>query len=195
MTRAAAIGFSVHTGWAAAVAVAGPTAAPRVIANRQIRLFDTTEAAQLYHHAADAPPARAGRLVEAGASGARQRARDAIAALAGETGTTLAAAGVIVGNRTELPPLEVIMRSHAMVHTAEGVLYRNVFADAARSLDLRVVTCPAAALAERAAAALRCTAAELDSLIAEAGKIAGRPWTADQKRAFLVACLARARRA
>ncbi len=64
-TRPAALGFSVHTGWAALVALSGPADAPQVVDRRRIELIDgpDADAARFLYHLAselDLPAARAG---------------------------------------------------------------------------------------------------------------------------------------
>jgi len=48
-----ALGFRVHTGWAALVALAGPRTSPRAIARHRIELVDDPYMRFCYHHAAE----------------------------------------------------------------------------------------------------------------------------------------------
>jgi len=169
-----ALGFLAHTGWAAAVAL---TDEPRVVHRARIEIIPGGERF-VYHAAEKLAPAAAEKQVTAALTHARKRARDAIAALAKEFGVT--ACGVIVGRTQTLPPLEAILRSHPMIHTAEGVLYRNLLLDAARELGIETLAVPAAEAGKHK------DRKRIDAL----GKSLGPPWGQDQKRAALAAWLA-----
>ncbi len=94
-------------------------------------------------------------------------------------GHEVAGCGVLLGSGKELPSLEGILASHALIHTAEGVMYREVLVWAAEECHLTV-----AGVRENAldAASLK----RLDSL----GKLIGPPWTQDQKYATLAGLMA-----
>jgi hypothetical protein len=89
-----------------------------------------------------------------------------------------------------LPPLAAILKSHSLVHAAEGELYRRVFSEAGAALGARPTRVPANAFARRAAAALGLTPAKLAARLAAMGKASGKPWAADLKQAALAAWLA-----
>jgi hypothetical protein len=89
-----------------------------------------------------------------------------------------------------LPPIESILRSHPLVHAAEGELFRRVFSGASAALGAQPRRVPAPALANNTAAALGLTSATLAARLAAMGNASGRPWAADQKEATLVAWLA-----
>jgi hypothetical protein len=118
------------------------------------------------------------------------RARDALVAFAAGLDVPIAGAGMVAAPAKSLPPLEKILKSHAMVHAAEGELYRRVFAEASAALGAPPARVPAAALAHRAAAAAGLSPAKLAAHLAAMGKASGKPWAADQKQAALVAWLA-----
>jgi hypothetical protein len=82
----------------------------------------------------------------------------------------------------ELPAFERILKSHTLVHSAEGELYRRVFGKAAGALGNRPVRVPADQLAARVAAGLGLSPEKLDARLAALGKAWGRPWAADQKQ-------------
>jgi hypothetical protein len=136
--RRAAIGFTVHTGWAAAVAVSGPPA--ELLDRRKVTLATDPHQRFVYHVAAE-EPAAAKRLVEEAFAVARAGAKAALERLAAD----LPAFALVVALRPEksLPPLEAILSSHPLRHTAEGQLYRRAITEAARELGLPVVV-PAA---------------------------------------------------
>ena len=58
------VGIRAHTGWAVAVALAGPVAAPTVVDRRRLDLTDPEVPRQAFHVAAELDPAAAEELVE-----------------------------------------------------------------------------------------------------------------------------------
>jgi hypothetical protein len=76
------------------------------------------------------------------------------------------------------------------MHTAEGVLFREVLAEAADACDLKLVAIPAKVLLEHAEAALETPASELSKKVSALGKSVGPPWGRDQKAAALAAMIA-----
>ena len=84
-TRArAALGFRVHSGWAAAVAVAGTPARPEILERRRIDIADPAlrGSAQPYHAAEKMPVAEAKRYLDRCVSASAERAGMAVADLA-----------------------------------------------------------------------------------------------------------------
>jgi hypothetical protein len=192
VTAPAALGFRAHTGWAALIAVGGPASAPGFLLRRRIVLCagKLPEAAEVYHHAAEVPLAKAEELVRRAAAAARERARAGIASATAElaaAGYQVVAAGLVTASGRPLPELATIVRSHPMIHTAEGALYRQALAEACR---VPVTEVPQKTLSAQAAARLRLAGAALDAQLAEAGRSAGRPWGKDEKESMLVAWLA-----
>jgi hypothetical protein len=170
----AALGFLAHTGWAAVVAVSDE---PRVLHRARLEIIPGGDRF-VYHAAEKLALAAAEKQVAAALAGARKRTHEAIAALRKEFGAT--ACGVIVGRTQALPELEAILRSHAMIHTAEGVLYRQLILEAAAEVGLRTLAVPSRDLAKHR------ERKRIDAL----GKSLGPPWGKDQKEAALAAWLA-----
>jgi hypothetical protein len=169
-----ALGFLAHTGWAAVVAL---TDEPRVIHRARIEIIAGGDRF-VYHAAEKLSPSLAEKRVHAAVADAQERTREAIAALHKEL--RVAACGVIVGRTQILPPLDAILRSHAMIHTAEGVLYRHLLLEAARELGIATLAIPAATVAKHK------ERKRIDAL----GKSLGPPWAKDQKESALAAWLA-----
>jgi hypothetical protein len=94
-------------------------------------------------------------------------------------GHEVAGCGIVQGFGKSLPELDGILASHALIHTAEGQLFREVLAWAARECGLPVVGVREKdlhpTLIERAATL---------------GKPIGPPWTQDQKYATVAALMA-----
>ena len=174
MARRAALGFKTHTGWAAAVAIAGGEA----ILKRRIDMARDFKTGAVFHVAQEMPVETARTLVRSSEAKFESIARDAIRALLDELGAAgfeVVASGIIAGSPKPLPPLESILRSHALVHAAEGDLYRRMIARACEACAIPVRMVPASAIGAHA------------SQIAAIGKASGRPWAADQKESALAA--------
>jgi hypothetical protein len=186
----AAIGFSVHTGWAASVLVVGPSRAPRVLDRRRIRLShsDDTLEAEVYHRAAELSASKASALVSEAKKSALAHALAALQDLAHFR--PLAAAGVVMSAVTVPEDLTAILRSHPLIHTAEGALYREALADASRKCGLEIVRIPRRDLASRFASVLGKGEEHAREWLTVAGKELGPPWARDQKDAAMAALVA-----
>ncbi len=190
--RDAALGLRVHSGWAVMVAVAGSRRAPEVIERRRIEMVesDTMKARQPYHAAAEIEFQAAARLIERSASRASRLAvraiGDAMSALQSK-GYTVGCCTVLSASGRPLPELRAILASHAMIHAAEGELYRRALADAGGKCGLRVVQQSERALVNDAAAELKVPTGELLRRATEMGRNVGRPWRLDEKHATLAA--------
>jgi hypothetical protein len=186
----AALGFSPHTGRAEIVAVAGARDAPTVVAKRHLELAATFESGAVYHVGQRLPVDEAEALVRSSEQRFVAAARDSIAALAAELrarGLEPCAAAILAGGARPLPPLAAILRSHALVHAAEGALYRRVLAAASEACAIPATFVPLKDLPSRVAARARLPERQVASVLAEIGKASGRPWARDQKDAALAA--------
>jgi len=187
--RRAALGLSVHTGRAIVVAVGGSVDAPEVLEKTQIHVATTFDEGAVFHVGQELPIAQARTLIEGAELRFTQLARAELEAFVTNLGARVVAAGLAAPDAKTLPPLEKLLKSHALVHTAEGELYRRVFAAAAASLGSEPIRVPADALAQRIGKALQLTPAKVGSHLNAMGKASGKPWAADQKQAALVAWL------
>jgi hypothetical protein len=189
----AALGFSPHIGWAAVVAISGARAAPAVVAKLRVDMATTFESGAVYHAGQKLTVERAEALVRSSERAFEAAARARIAVLVAELrerGLEPAASAILSGVRRPLPPLATILRSHALVHAAEGELYRTVLARASDACGVPATFVAASGLAARVARASRLPEARILSRLGELGKASGRPWTRDQKGATLAAWLA-----
>ena len=191
-TSEAALGFRPHSGWAALVAVAGPVAEPAVVVRRRVELSRRTPR-QPFHAAEGRPFAAAEDLIrrstDEAAALAERAVREAVAELRA-AGHEPVAGGLLLAAGRPLPGLREVLASHALIHAAEGELFRDVLRQASRRCGLRVSEVRERDLEERAAQSLRRPPAELRRRVTEWGKALGPPWTQDEKRAALVAWLA-----
>jgi hypothetical protein len=190
--RDAALGFRAHSGWAALVAVAGPVAAPEAVQRRRVELVRSAPR-QPFHAAEGLAFAEAEDLVRRATAEAAALAeavvRDAVAQLRA-AGHSPVAAGLLLAAGRPLRGLREILASHALIHAAEGELFRDVLRRASRACGLALVEAGERELEDRASLSLRRSPAEIRARLAEWGKALGSPWTQDEKRAALVAWLA-----
>jgi hypothetical protein len=196
----AAVGWRAHSGWASTIAVGGPARAPVVLVRRRIELADPAIAGsvQPFHVARGLEPVAAARFVDRCRDATLRLARQGLAETAGELvrqGYRLAACGLLESSARPLPALEAVLASHALVHTAEGKLFRDALAEAAAGEGLPVVRVKERELLGRYAVDLRLAEDGLRRHLAELGRGLGPPWRQDEKLATLVAWLALARAA
>ncbi len=188
----AALGFRSHSGWAVLVAVAGPPAAPAIVLRRRVPLSRRTPR-QPFHAAEGRPFPAAADLVRRATAEARSLADKAVEDAVSElrtAGHDAVASGVLLAAGRPLPDLRGILASHALIHAAEGELFRDVLRQAAENHGLRVVGVKERELEQEAEQSLGHPLPELQRRIAEWGKVVGSPWTQDEKRAALAAWLA-----
>ena len=190
----AAIGISAHSGWGALVAIAGIPQAPEVLERRRIIIVDPARAGskQPYHHAQTQPLPAAERHI---ADCAEASERLAVAALE-ETlaalqhrDTGIAGCAVLLASGRSLPALPAILKSHSLIHTAEGEFFRQAFWKASERLKIPVTGFRARDLDVDIEKVFGPRAAGLLHCVANLGKTVGPPWTADQKNASLAAIL------
>ncbi|MGP3962456.1 hypothetical protein ACTWPT_41345 [Nonomuraea sp. 3N208] len=196
MGSAAALGVKDHCGWAVLVAVGGTPESPGVLLRGRVTLLaDPALPDQPYHAATGLDVAAAGELIGRVERAARTAARDALDAaareLAGAGHDVLGVAldlGAVGAGRMALPgDLATVLSKHHYLHGAEGELYHEALADAARNTGLEASRYDFKELREIAARVLGPGAAgRVDGLRAQVGT----PWTRDHKDAALAALLA-----
>jgi hypothetical protein len=191
--RPVALGMKSHIGWAAVVALAGPVASAEVVAKRRIQMAGTFDEGAVYHKGQGLPFTQAEAHIRSSEERFERTAREALADLAAElrtAGCEPVASGLVSGNGRALPPLASILRSHALVHAAEGELYRRVLLRASEACRIPALPIPAKEIEARAAGALGIAPARLPARLAALGKASGRPWARDQKESALAAWIA-----
>ncbi len=192
MTKKAAIGLRAHSGWAALIALAGSADSPEVIARRRIEIADPGigGSKQPFHAAEHLEFPDAEAYIERCLESTRKLARDAIrAAIDGLRDRRVEAVGcgILLGSGRVLPKLETILKSHALIHTAEGEFFRTALLEASEHCGLPVLGVKEKELSERSVAALRIPLSTIERRVLEMGKAVGPPWTQDQKYAALAA--------
>ncbi len=195
MIKQTAIGLRAHSGWAALVALAGPAKSPEVIARRRIEIADPKiRGSKQPFHAAEPmeyPDAKA--YIDRCTRSTERLAREALqAAIDGlrDRRSEPSGCGIILGSGRKLPDLDGILKSHALIHTAEGEFFRNALVEACKHCGIPVLGVKEKELFERGSAHFRRPVTELERNIQEMGKSVGPPWTQDQKYAALVAWMA-----
>jgi hypothetical protein len=107
-----------------------------------------------------------------------------------EHGFMLRRAGLCLASGRPLPELEKILASHALIHTADGELFREALAVASERCGLTVMRIKEKELLERAGKVLRLKPEKVLRCATEAGRGMGAPWSQDEKFAAVVAWVA-----
>ena len=193
--KQAAVGFRVHSGWAAAVAVCVEKGVPVVLARQRVQLVEifTYEFRQPYHTAERMLAGQAREFISRMKVEARRLAYRAVRELESRTleqGVRLTRCGLLLASGRPLPLLEKILASHALIHTADGELFREALLHASARCGLRDFTIKEKELVDRAENILRLKSAVLMRRVTELGTPFGAPWSQDEKFATLAAWLA-----
>jgi hypothetical protein len=171
--EAIAIGVVTRTGAAVAVALSGCRAAPTLVARREVALVPARMPAQPYHAAVGLGMADAEKLVSRAERGVQEAAIASLRAVADGLPAGSAVLGVaVVVKAVSLPArLADVLRSHAWMHAAEGVLHREAVLAAARDRGYLARAVEASVLP-----------AAVDA-VETLGRAAGRPWRRIEKDA------------
>ncbi len=193
--KQAAVGFRVHSGWAALVAVCLEKGAPVILARQRVHLVDTFtyEFRQPYHTAEKMLLGQAREFISRMQAEARRLAYRAMRELESrmrEQGVKLTRCGLLLASGRPLPNLEKILASHALIHTADGELFREAIVHASARAGLAMCTVKERELLERTGQAFRMKSAALLRRVTELGRPLGSPCTQDEKFATLAAWLA-----
>lgn len=196
--QTAAVGFRVHSGWAAVVVVCGPRQTPVVVERRRIELVKTFSYTfrQPYHTAEKMPRHDAMKFIRGVQSDAKRLALSSLQSLQrdlAEGDFKIVRGVLLLASGRALPELEQILASHALIHTADGELFRDGLRAACAACDLPVEGIKEKKLFATASLALRVQPATLKRRVAALGKPLGPPWSQDEKLAALGAWLTLAR--
>ena len=166
------IGVVTRTGSAVAVALGGSAAVPRFLARHEIELVPPGLPAQPYHAAAALDLSEAEQLIAQVERAAEEAAAAGLRALAAAAAAGAPPAVAVVVKPAAVPDhLAGVLRSHAWMHAAEGVLYRQAVLAAASGCGW-----PAHAVEQSALPAA-------EQALGELGQAAGRPWRRAEKDA------------
>jgi hypothetical protein len=195
--RSASVGFKLHTGWAACVAVARKGEGIEVLQRARIELLpdDNSVPRFVYHEAAELDAASAAETVRRAERTSRKLADAALAKLIEDLrgkNITAFVCGVITGSAGVKPGTELcaILQSHPLIHAAEGALFQSAVIGACERLGLGVTTVRERDLWDAAAKVCGCDTQMLRKQVDALRKIVGAPWTADEKTAAAAAIVA-----
>ncbi len=193
--KQAAVGFRVHSGWTALIALAVNNGLPTVLARQRLHLVETFtyEFRQPYHTAEKLPFAEGRAFVSRMRSEARRLAFHAIRKLKAELqeqGYSLDRCGLLLASGRTLPSLDRILASHSLIHAADGELFREALLHASARCGLKRLAVKERELLDSASRTLGRKPDELTHHIAGLGRPLGPPWSQDEKLASLVAWLA-----
>jgi hypothetical protein len=193
--KSAALGFRAHSGWTALVALTLIDGAPMILSRRRVHLVETFTYTfrQPYHTAKEMSPDEGRAFVWRVRAEAKRLAHRAIR----ESQKTLQAQGyeithssLLLASGRPLPGLPQILASHALIHTADGELFRGALLQACARCELAQTTMKERELLTRASEILRSKPKVLVRRIADLGRALGPPWTQDEKFASLAAWIA-----
>ena len=168
-----ALGFRTHTGWTVMCIVRDGTP-PALIARTRVQLCPPEVPADAYHAAAadrehlEKAEKLIARVIDVSVKSARaaiRSAADDVVAIA------------LVAEPRDLPGLSRILGSHALIHSAEGDMYREVMAEAGEAEGLPVFHFSSVELKGDAR----------QDLLRGFGESVGTPWQRDHKEAALAA--------
>jgi hypothetical protein len=191
----AALGLRTHSGWAVTVVLAGSLNAPAVIDRRRIEIADPAIAGstQPYHAAASLDLKKAEEFVRRCADSATLLAEGVVRKLIDnlqEKGYEVVSGTILLRSGRRVPPLAATLASHALIHSAEGDLFRRALTQAIERCGLPLTAVPERELWDRSTQDLHMTLEELQHSITKMGQTIGPPWRQDQKCAALGGWLA-----
>jgi hypothetical protein len=198
--QTAALGFRVHSGWAAAVVLCGPPDAPVVVDRRKLQLVKTFTYTfrQPYHTAEKMPRQDAIKFIRDVQSDAKRLALSSLRSLQAnlaEGDFKIVRSALLLASGRPLPELEQILASHALIHTADGEFFRDSLRAACALCHLPMEGIREKELFAMASEAFSIQPAALKRRVAALGKSLGPPWSEDEKFAALGAWLTLARQA
>ena len=191
----AAISFRAHSGWAALIALSASLDAPQVLERRRIELCDPHDprSKQPYHAAEPLKFAEAEKLVNHCIAFSQKLASQAVQAIVNDLergGHRVTAAAVLCASGRALPDLKAILASHALIHAAEGEMFRDVLVRACEQSGLPITKIREREVLGTASSSIGLSEEKLQEHLVTLGKQLGPPWTQDQKLATLAAWVA-----
>jgi hypothetical protein len=190
----AALGFRAHSGWTALVAISLEEDFPLVILRERPHLVKTFtyEFRQPYHTAEQRPTAEAHGFISRIRAEARRlsyRVVHSVQTNLHKQGYEIKSCGLLLASGRPLPDLPQILASHALIHAADGELFREALLHASKRCDVELFTAKENELVARAVHDLHLQPNELRRRLTDLGHPLGSPWSQDEKFAALVAWL------
>lgn len=195
MAAPAALGFRLHTGWAALVAIAGVPGKFQVLLRRRVELLPSGDSVPrfVYHKAAELPPSQAAELIRRAEAASEESARTAVREVLDHLrslAVAVEAGGIAGGSRPVPKDLSAVLRSHPMIHTAEGALFQRAVTSACQGHGLAVISVREREVWLNAASSWSLKEEEMRKQVDGLRKSVGAPWGTDQKTATAFALLA-----
>jgi len=192
ITSNAAIGFRAHSGWAVLIAITGPPAGPRLLDRRRIELCDPRDphSKQPYHAAEPLEFTKGKKLVNGCIASSQKLASHAVQGIVNDLeqkGHKVTAAAILTASGRPLPDLKKILASHALIHAAEGEMFRDVLVRACQQCGLSIAKIREREVLAAAASSVGLSEVKLQEHLVTLGKQLGPPWTQDEKLATLAA--------
>ena len=192
--RRVAMGIRVHSGWGAMVVVSYDGGEIEILERRRVSITGTTDgcASQPYHAARNLLLSEAGTFIADAFTAAHTTAstslRQVIDVIRGQK-YQIAGCAILMAAGLPLPPLDRILAAHPLLHTAEGVFFREAFAKGCESQDIPVAKVKERDLENALKEKFGRDAAKVRKKVQSFGRTLGAPWTTDQKNATLAALL------
>jgi hypothetical protein len=177
------------------VVIGGDPNSPEVIDRRRLELADPAVPGfpQPYHAAEGLPLKQAEKLIGKCVAAAGRLARAALVDVVADlthSGFKPVGCGLLLSSGRLPGTLAAILASHALIHSAEGELFRDALAEASGHCKLPLTTVKERDLFDRAAAVLDLPLDDIQVHVAEMKRYVGPPWRQDEKFAALAAWLA-----
>lgn len=186
----AGLGFTVKSGWAAAVLLTGTRSSPCVAESQRTELSDPAiSGSRQPYHQGFGTARTAGPELSCLIGSVLQFGTQSVAALIKGYKASehkLAGAGVVVGSLSDPGR---ITNDHVRIHALEGRLFRQVVEDAARAISLQCSVWRERDLYAVAATALGKPEQHVRATLAGLRDSVAGPWRAEQKSAALAAWL------
>jgi hypothetical protein len=192
--KKAVLGFRVHSGWTALVAVSLEKGVPTVLSRQRLQLVETFsfKFRQPFHTAERMRFKDASKFISGVRTAAEHiayRSLHAVQLDLNKLGYQLDRVALLLASGKPLPELEKILQSHALIHTADGELFREVLRSASTRCGLQITCTKERGLLEQCTEAFSLKSPELLRRVTELGRSFGSPWSQDEKFATLAAWL------
>lgn len=191
----AAIGFRAHSGWAVLIVLSGPPSTPQVLERGCVELCDPRDphSKQPYHAAEPLEFTKAEKLVSGCIASSQKLASRAVQTIVNDLeqqGHRVPAAAILCASGRALPELKAILASHALIHAAEGEMFRDVLVRACEQCGVSTTRITEREVLGTAASSVGLSEVKLQEHLVTLGKQLGAPWTQDEKFATLAAWVA-----
>jgi hypothetical protein len=185
----AALGFTIKSGWTAAVVIAGSADDAQIAASQRLEISDPDlpESRQPYHEGFGTARGNDATLKRLIASTERYGAASIATFISSHRGAyAIHGAGLVVGSVVDPA---TIPNDHIRIHALEGQLFREVVRRAAAAARVDTTIWRERDLYRAAAEALKVSEAALKRRVTNLGRGAAGPWRAEQKAAATAALL------